>query len=104
MSSPEILTPLGIAENPVYRPSSTEAIESLLSRITSPKPPQRIRQQCSSVLVRVSSVAEFKPIIVTRKLKGGRHLLIGQRPIAELVVEIVGTVLKENPNGFAFRF
>ena len=48
------------------------------------------------MLVRVRAVAEFETIVVTSELQRGRHLLVGERPVAELVVEIVRSVLEEH--------
>ncbi len=46
--------------------------------------------------VAVKALAEDELIIVLRKRQGLGHLLVGQRPVAVVVVEVVGAVLEED--------
>jgi len=55
------------------------------------------------VLVRVGPVAEDELIIVLRERQRLRHLLVRERPIPVLVVEIARPVLQENPQRLLLR-
>lgn len=44
----------------------------------------------------VGAVADFQFVVVAGEFQGGRHLLIGQRPIAELIIDVVFAVLQKD--------
>ncbi len=52
----------------------------------------------------VAAVSEDELVIVAGKFECSSHLLVREGPIAVLVVQIVGTVLQEDADRFAFRF
>ena len=51
---------------------------------------------------RVATRAILKPEVVSRKLEGLRHGLIGGWPMPKWAVNVVLPTLKENLNGFAW--
>ena len=48
--------------------------------------------------VAVEAPAEGEPIVVLLEREGPGHLLVRQRPVAVLVVQVVGPVLEEDAN------
>ena len=53
------------------------------------------------MLVRVRADAELELVVVALELQRRRHLLVGQRPVAVRVVEIVAAVLQEDAERLA---
>src|SRR2546423_4115531 len=51
-------------------------------------------QDRAAVDARVHALAEDELVVVLRELERGGHLLVRQRPVAELVVEVVRAVLR----------
>src|SRR4051812_24064517 len=52
----------------------------------------------------VATVSQLELVIVTFELQRSRHLLIGQRPVAMKIVEVVLAILKEDSNRLFGRF
>src|SRR5438445_9941911 len=77
--------------------------QSLLGLVIPPQPPQRIGQNGSAVLAAVLAGSPDGFVIVLRKLQRGLHLLVGQKPIAMHIVQIIRSILKENPNRLGRR-
>src|SRR5437867_9152794 len=48
------------------------------------------------MLVRVTTLAVFEAVVVTPELQRGRHLLVRERPVPELIVEVARAVLQED--------
>src|SRR4051812_9872595 len=48
----------------------------------------------------VGAVAVFEAAVVAGELQGGSHFLIRERPVAELIVQIVRAVLQEDAERF----
>src|SRR5262245_65596994 len=69
-----------------------------------PQPAQRVGQDGAAVFARVAAVAEFESIVVAGVLERRGHFLIGQRPVYEKVVQVVGAILKKHTDGFAIVF
>ena len=69
-----------------------------------PDPAEGVGKDGAAVFAVVGAVAHDELVVVVFVFEGGSHLLVGERPVAELIVEICGAVLKENANGFAFGF
>ena len=66
----------------------------------SPQPSQRIRQNGVPVDAVIRTFPKNKPIIVIAgEFQCGGHLLVGQRPISVLVVQVFRSVLKKHANG-----
>src|SRR3954469_3425692 len=42
--------------------------------------------------------APVRLVIIFRKLQCCRHLLIGQKPVAVRIVQVIGSILKKNPD------
>ena len=55
------------------------------------------------MLAVVGAFTEHELVIVTGELERGRHVLIRERPVAELIVEIIATILKEDAQGLLLR-
>src|SRR5262249_14185374 len=60
-------------------------------------------QDRAAVLAIVPAVAVNELVFIPRELQSGRHLLIGQRPVAMLVVQVVGAVLEEDTDRLPLR-
>ena len=52
---------------------------------------------------RVRAVAELEPVVVARELQRCGHRLVGERPVAELVVEVVRAILQEHADRLLVR-
>lgn len=52
------------------------------------------------MFARMLSVAVNELVIVAFEFQGQRHVLIRQRPVSIFVIQIIGTVLKENADRF----
>src|SRR6266852_5430392 len=65
-------------------------------RRSAPQPAQSVGQERAAVLVRVTAVAVLEAVVVAPELQRGRHLLVRERPVPELVVEVVRAVLEED--------
>src|SRR6185436_11539706 len=55
-----------------------------------PQPPRRVGKDGAAVLAGVAAAAEDKFVVVAGLLAGGGHLLVGEGPFAEHVVEVAG--------------
>src|SRR5439155_17027357 len=58
-------------------------------------------QNGASVLRRMAAVAENELVIVLGKLQGRGHLLVGQRPVAGVVIQIIGAILEKDADRLA---
>ena len=67
-----------------------------LAHLVAPQPAQRFGQDRSAVLAVVAPVAEHELVVVLLVLQRRRHLLVGQRPVAVLVVQVARAVLQED--------
>src|SRR5690606_10716656 len=93
---------------PTKMPRRPASIASGCWRSRLPQPAQYVRQQATAVVVRVPALAPHMGDFVTRAgaaiavglgigpLQGGEHLLVGEEPVAVLVVQVVAPVLQEN--------
>ncbi len=63
--------------------------------VVPPEPAERVRQDGAAVAVAVEAVAVDELVIVVGELEGLGHLLVGQRPVAVIVVQVVAAVLEE---------
>src|SRR5262249_33462248 len=85
------------------------AFDRWLSLFSAPEPAQRIGQDRAAMLAVMAAVAVLKFVIVLGKLQSERHLLIGEWPVAVLVIQIGGAGLEEEPDrlwallGFAHK-
>ena len=50
----------------------------------------------------VRAITHYELIIIVLKLQRGRHLLIRERPVPVLIIQIARSVLQEYPNRFPF--
>src|SRR5262249_15158552 len=64
-----------------------------------PQPAERIGQNGAAVLAVVGAVTEFETVIVLGEAQGQGHLLVGQGPVAEFVVQVLGPALQEHTDG-----
>src|SRR6266487_1233574 len=69
--------------------------------IVAPEPTQRIRENGPAVAIAVEAVPVLEPVVVPGVRQGLRQRLIGERPVAVRVVEIVFAVLQEDAYGLA---
>src|SRR5438105_377830 len=90
-----------------YR-SSVIGHRSSLGRLRLPAPPEPaegVGQDRAAVLVAVEAVPIDELVIIFGESQRLRHLLVGERPVAVIVVEVVGPVLEEDadrlPGGLA---
>ena len=72
----------------------------ILLHVIRPKPPQRIGQDRAAVLQVVLAFAVNELVIPAHEIQRRRHLLIGQRPVAVRVVEVISTGLQEHLHRF----
>ena len=70
---------------------------------TAPQPAERVGQDRPAVLAAVLAGAADELVVVVFEFQGRRHLLIGQPPVAELVVQIVAAVLKKDADRLVGR-
>lgn len=52
----------------------------------------------------VGAVAEDEAVVVAGPLQGGGHLLVGEGPVAEFPVQVVGAALQEDADRLAGSF
>ena len=64
----------------------------------SPQPAKRVRQYRATVVAVVRAFAIVELDIVILEFERGEHLLVCQPPVSVLVVQVVGAVLKVDPN------
>src|SRR5262245_65475 len=67
--------------------------------VVAPEPAQRVGHDGATVLAAVEALAELEAVVVALELQGRRHLLVGQRPVAELVVQVLPAALQEHADG-----
>src|SRR5262245_55188864 len=75
---------------------SRDSTSAPLLRKVAPQPAERLGQERAAVLVRVGAVAELEAVVVAAELARRRHLLVRERPVPVLVVEVVRAVLQED--------
>src|SRR4029450_5693049 len=80
------------------RPTRGERRRSLL-RVVAPEPAQGVREDGPAVRALVRAVPEDELVVVPAVLERRGHLLVGQRPVAPAVVEVVRAVLQEHADG-----
>src|SRR5436309_9199335 len=71
--------------------------------IVAPEPAQRLRQNRAPMFAVVAFSAEVELVIVAAELQRSRHFLVGQRPVAMQVVEVLLAILQEDADWFLFR-
>ena len=64
--------------------------------VVAPEPAERVGQDGAAVLVAVEALAEDEFVVVPGERERLGHLLVGQGPVAVVVVEVVGAVLEED--------
>jgi hypothetical protein len=91
-----------VRENPATRlflAGDWDASPDLLGvRLVPPQPAKRVGQDGSSVYAAMGPFAENELVVVTGEFQRGRHLLVGQGPVAMFVVQVVGSPLKKDAN------
>src|SRR4051794_27463116 len=75
---------------------SLAALRRLPRPVLAPEPAERVGQDGAAVSVAVETLAVDEPVVVPRELQGLGHLLVGQRPVAVGIVEVVGAILQED--------
>src|SRR3954470_9981559 len=63
--------------------------------VVAPEPAERVGQDRAAVLAVVAPVAGDELVVVLGKLQRRRHLLVGEEPVAERIVQIVRPVLQK---------
>src|SRR5215510_4715911 len=71
--------------------------------VSSPEPSQGIGQQGRAVFRCVGAIPKLEAVVVVHELERRSHLLVGQWPVAVLVVQVARAVLQEDPDRFWFR-
>ncbi len=96
-SRPSLASATSPARRIVYeQPRSSGAWRRLFH--VAPEPTHGVGKDRRAVRAVVRALAEDELIVPPRKLERGRHLLVRERPVAELVIEIVFAVLEEHAN------
>src|SRR5579862_9339215 len=73
---------------------------NLCSWRVAPQPAHRVGENGRAVVGGMAPVAENGLVVVILELERRFHLLVGEVPVAELVVQIVAAVLQENADVF----
>src|SRR5262245_49263312 len=61
-----------------------------------PQPAERLGQDGATMFAIVLAVAVLELVVVLGPFQGGSHLLVGQRPVAVEVVQVIGAVLQKD--------
>ena len=98
---------LAVDEQPMQRHVAAEIafqIHRRLGGVLAPEPLQRVGKNAAAVL-RVVAVAldEIEPHVVAHVAQRGVHLLVGQRPVAELVVHVAARILLDRRGAASAR-
>src|SRR5437867_3139454 len=71
--------------------------------VITPEPAQGLGENSGGVLLVVAAIAPGVVHVITRELKRRKHFLIREKPVASVIVQIVGAILKEHSDRPGFR-
>src|SRR6476620_10513866 len=84
--------------------AEARALRAYLLRIPlvpPPQPAQRVRQDRAAVTIAVEALPDLEAVVVPRKRQRFREGLVGERPVAVRVVQIVRAILQEHADRLA---
>src|SRR5207302_10312720 len=71
--------------------------------VARPQPAKRVRQDGAAVQAVVAAVAPGHLVVVALEFQGSCHLLVGEPPVAERIVQVAAAVLQEDADWFFGR-